>query len=219
MVLVSLGRPAVGESALAGGSMQSAQTAHFTMPDLSLCEVGVHSVVAPHELCFHLCLPVAGGSQSVVLDAELVAVDRANGNKLRAFQELATRARSEVTEQQVGAETFCCRFVLEASSLKAAMPCDRHTLHDQRVSGCTRYVRMPRAVHTAWPLVRGSPHLHAIITPPKCQTPSICLLVSGIYLCLAKHPANASAGHTAACRSHSGLDVVSDLPGVLVASP
>ena len=54
----------------------------------------------------------------MVLDAELVAVDRANGNKLRAFQELATRARSEVTEQQVGAVTWCCRSVLYAGSFE-----------------------------------------------------------------------------------------------------
>ena len=76
----------------------------------------------------------------MVLDAELVAVDRANGNKLRAFQELATRARSEVTEQQVGVATWRCRCVLQAGNAEATMPRDRDTLHAQVVSECTRYV-------------------------------------------------------------------------------
>jgi hypothetical protein len=43
----------------------------------------------------------AGGSSSLVLDAELVAVDRAAGCRLLAFQELAGRARGEVQEHQV----------------------------------------------------------------------------------------------------------------------
>lgn len=42
-----------------------------------------------------------GGSSSLVLDAELVAVDRAAGCRLLAFQELAGRARGEVQEHQV----------------------------------------------------------------------------------------------------------------------
>ena len=36
-----------------------------------------------------------------MLDAELVAVDRADGNKLKAFQELSTRARGAITVDQV----------------------------------------------------------------------------------------------------------------------
>jgi len=43
----------------------------------------------------------AGGARELVLNAELVAVDRANGNRLRSFQELSTRARSDITAQQV----------------------------------------------------------------------------------------------------------------------
>ena len=38
-----------------------------------------------------------------MLDAELVAVDRADGNRLKAFQELSTRARGEITAHQVSA--------------------------------------------------------------------------------------------------------------------
>ena len=115
----------VGATAPAGGSLHSARSRQAVMPGCASARL-VSTVRCPLELCCHLWLSVAGGSQSVVLDAELVAVDRANGNKLRAFQELATRARSEVTEQQVGAETWWCPFVLEAGSLKAAVPCDKH---------------------------------------------------------------------------------------------
>ncbi len=39
----------------------------------------------------------AGASTSLVLDAELVAVDRENNNRLKAFQELSTRARGAIT--------------------------------------------------------------------------------------------------------------------------
>ena len=37
----------------------------------------------------------------MVLDAELVAVDRADNNRLKAFQELSTRARGEIAAHQV----------------------------------------------------------------------------------------------------------------------
>lgn len=40
-----------------------------------------------------------------MLDAELVAVDRSNGNHLRSFQELATRARGAITMQQARCST------------------------------------------------------------------------------------------------------------------
>ena len=50
-----------------------------------------------------LAMLCAGGSTSLVLDAELVAVDRADGNRLKAFQELSTRARGEVAAHQVNA--------------------------------------------------------------------------------------------------------------------
>ena len=44
----------------------------------------------------------ADGINGLVLDAELVAVDRSNGKvRLRAFQELSTRARGGVTADQV----------------------------------------------------------------------------------------------------------------------
>ncbi len=46
--------------------------------------------------------PPQGGCTSCVIDAEVVAVDRSRGNTLRAFQELSTRARGEVTLSQVG---------------------------------------------------------------------------------------------------------------------
>ena len=50
-----------------------------------------------------LCLTAtAGGAKALVMDAELVAVDRANDNRLRAFQELSTRARGQVTSHEVG---------------------------------------------------------------------------------------------------------------------
>ncbi|KAK9793179.1 hypothetical protein WJX73_007861 [Symbiochloris irregularis] len=42
-----------------------------------------------------------GGAKTLVMDAELVAVDRANDNRLRAFQELSTRARGQVTTHEV----------------------------------------------------------------------------------------------------------------------
>ncbi len=41
-----------------------------------------------------------GGSTSLVLDAELVAIDRADGNRLKAFQELSTRARGQIAAHQ-----------------------------------------------------------------------------------------------------------------------
>ena len=45
----------------------------------------------------------ADGINGLVLDAELVAVDRSDGKlRLRAFQELSTRARGGVTTDQVG---------------------------------------------------------------------------------------------------------------------
>ena len=43
----------------------------------------------------------AGGCSSFVMDAELVAVDRVDGNRLKAFQELSTRARGAITAEQV----------------------------------------------------------------------------------------------------------------------
>ena len=42
-----------------------------------------------------------GGCKSAVLDTELVAVDRNEGNRLKPFQELSTRARGDVTASQV----------------------------------------------------------------------------------------------------------------------
>lgn len=35
------------------------------------------------------------------MDTELVAVDRAQGNRLKAFQELSTRARGQITSHEV----------------------------------------------------------------------------------------------------------------------
>lgn len=50
----------------------------------------------------HSCSAIADGINGLVLDAELVAVDRSDGNvRLRAFQELSTRARGGVTTDQV----------------------------------------------------------------------------------------------------------------------
>ena len=47
------------------------------------------------------CRCCAGGATTAVLDAELVAVDRADGNRFRAFQELSTRARGKVDSHEV----------------------------------------------------------------------------------------------------------------------
>ncbi|KAL0029207.1 hypothetical protein WJX79_003015 [Trebouxia sp. C0005] len=47
-----------------------------------------------------------GGSTSLVLDAELVAIDRADGNRLKAFQELSTRARGQIAAHQVTMHEF-----------------------------------------------------------------------------------------------------------------
>ena len=44
---------------------------------------------------------LAGGASTMVMDAELVAVDRTDGNRLRAFQELSTRARGQITSHEV----------------------------------------------------------------------------------------------------------------------
>ncbi|DBB01067.1 hypothetical protein WJX77_004280 [Trebouxia sp. C0004] len=52
-----------------------------------------------------------GGSTSLVLDAELVAIDRADGNRLKAFQELSTRARGQVAAHQV--TMHVCVFVFD----------------------------------------------------------------------------------------------------------
>ena len=43
----------------------------------------------------------AGGARELVMDTELVAVDRAEGNRLKAFQELSTRARGQTEMHQV----------------------------------------------------------------------------------------------------------------------
>eukprot|EP00191_Tetraselmis_sp_GSL018_P013531 CAMPEP_0177586320 /NCGR_PEP_ID=MMETSP0419_2-20121207/5006_1 /TAXON_ID=582737 /ORGANISM="Tetraselmis sp., Strain GSL018" /LENGTH=1454 /DNA_ID=CAMNT_0019076197 /DNA_START=342 /DNA_END=4706 /DNA_ORIENTATION=+ len=45
-----------------------------------------------------------GGATSFIVDAELVAIDRANGNRLKAFQELSTRARGAVTSAEITVE-------------------------------------------------------------------------------------------------------------------
>ena len=42
-----------------------------------------------------------GGCQEVVLDAELVAIDREKANELKSFQELSTRARGAITALEV----------------------------------------------------------------------------------------------------------------------
>lgn len=47
----------------------------------------------------------SGGSTSLVIDAELVAVERGDNNRLKAFQELSTRARGQVAAHQVPAHT------------------------------------------------------------------------------------------------------------------
>lgn len=51
-----------------------------------------------HGLEQVLCSP--GGCREVVLDAELVAIDR-DKNELRSFQELSTRARGAVSSHEV----------------------------------------------------------------------------------------------------------------------
>ncbi|KAK9829240.1 hypothetical protein WJX72_004715 [[Myrmecia] bisecta] len=63
------------------------------------------------DVCEAITAAAAAECQGLVLDAELVAVDRANGNRLRAFQELSTRARGEVTTHQVLIQV--CVFVFD----------------------------------------------------------------------------------------------------------
>ena len=43
----------------------------------------------------------AGGCKEVVLDAELVAIDRDKANELKSFQELSTRARGAIAASEV----------------------------------------------------------------------------------------------------------------------
>ena len=49
----------------------------------------------------------AGGAKELVMDTELVAVDRADNNRLKAFQELSTRARGMTEMHQVGPSPIC----------------------------------------------------------------------------------------------------------------
>ena len=58
----------------------------------------------PSQRCCQQSIPSAGASTSLVLDAELVAVDRENNNRLKAFQELSTRARGAITAAEVSLE-------------------------------------------------------------------------------------------------------------------
>ena len=44
---------------------------------------------------------LAGGCKEVVLDAELVAIDRDKANELKSFQELSTRARGAIAASEV----------------------------------------------------------------------------------------------------------------------
>ncbi|GMH43726.1 hypothetical protein BSKO_11648 [Bryopsis sp. KO-2023] len=54
---------------------------------------------------------VASNVGSIILDAELVAVDRAKGNRLKAFQELSHRSRNAVEESDVTISV--CAFVFD----------------------------------------------------------------------------------------------------------
>lgn len=55
------------------------------------------------------------GAASFIVDAELVAVDRADSNRLRAFQELSTRARQDVQEADVSVHV--CVFLFDLLAL------------------------------------------------------------------------------------------------------
>ena len=46
----------------------------------------------------------AGSASELIMDAELVACDREDGNRLRAFQDLTTRARGAITLSEVRLE-------------------------------------------------------------------------------------------------------------------
>ena len=49
----------------------------------------------------------AGGCKEVVLDAELVAIDRGKANELKSFQELSTRARGAIAASEVRSLSCC----------------------------------------------------------------------------------------------------------------
>jgi len=97
----------------------------------------------------------AGGGKQMVLDAELVAVDRNDGNKLRSFQEMSTRARGQTEIHQVPPPPFHTHQKLQLfPGLSTRTGPDASPLpHFQEAQ-----VSLPRAVrsltvHPFWPLI------------------------------------------------------------------
>ncbi|KFM27440.1 DNA ligase 1 [Auxenochlorella protothecoides] len=74
----------------------------------------------------------------LILDAEVVAVDRADGNRLRAFQELATRARVDVSAAAVQVDVavfaFDCLMAAGQSLMRSPLT-ERRKLLAQALSG------------------------------------------------------------------------------------
>ena len=75
-----------------------------------------------------LVAAAAGGCREVVLDAEVVAVDRGNSNALKSFQDLSTRARGTAALHEARSTLECivraacgaCRWRAAAGSTSAA---------------------------------------------------------------------------------------------------
>ncbi len=114
-----------------------------------------------------------------MLDAELVAVDRANGNSLRSFQELSTRARGDITAQQARAS------VLLMSSGHQVDHCSARTAVAPRRCSC----RCPCLLLTCWhgkvagvlsskhSKIRPVLHLRTALWPVSEMQVPLCLFV------------------------------------------
>ena len=59
-----------------------------------------------HQIRVNIDTEIAGGCKEVVLDAELVAIDRGKANELKSFQELSTRARGAIAASEVHSLSF-----------------------------------------------------------------------------------------------------------------
>eukprot|EP00898_Chlorokybus_atmophyticus_P005360 jgi/Chlat1/5825/Chrsp4S06177 len=71
----------------------------------------------------------AGGASSLIIDAELVAVDRTNNNNLLSFQELSTRSRVAVTLSEI--KVSVCVFVFDVLAVNGS-PLVRESLRSRR---------------------------------------------------------------------------------------
>ena len=101
-----------------------------------------------------VCLPL-GVSTSLVLDAELVAIDRADGNRLKAFQELSTRARGQIAAHQASLHRTA------AVSLRSAMLCRGAQW------ACSHHIVM--CLHCMQPVLRSHLGLFDTIAPTRAS--------------------------------------------------